>query len=224
MRVHPQVFLLSPAYCGGRRAAILLRPGSEIELAVKLRAGGLTLGEAFSFLSGLYFRGKLTYAQAFGRAPAPETPAILVITPTRGLMSPDTLVTAELLREFADVDVAADDDRYRVPLERDLRTLATQVPANARVVLLGSIASDKYVRLLIQALGDRLHYPPTFIGRGDMSRGGLLLRSARASTELDYDVLAHGTIRRGQRPPKLDPLAPDTVRTRRPRVRFERVL
>jgi hypothetical protein len=224
MRVHPQVFLLSPAYCGGRRAAILLRPGSEIELAVRLRAGVLTLGEAFSFLSGLYFRGKLMYAQAFGRAPAPETPATLVITPTRGLVSPDTLVSAELLREFADVDVAADDDRYRVPLERDLRRLATQVPANVRVVLLGSIASDKYVRLLIQALGDRLHYPPTFIGRGDMSRGGLLLRSARASTELDYDVLAPGTIRRGQRPPKLEPLVPHTGRTRRPGVRFERVL
>lgn len=224
MRPDSQVFLLSPAYCGGRRAAILLRPGSEIDLAVKLQAGVLTLGEAFTFLSGLYFRGKLTYAQAFGRAPAPGTAAILVITPTRGLMPPDTLVTADLLREFAGVDVAADDDRYRVPLERDLQTLSARVPADGRVVLLGSIASDKYVRLLIQALGDRLHYPPTFIGRGDMSRGGLLLRSARSSTELDYDVLAHGTIRRGQRPPKLEPLVPGTARTRRPRVRFERVL
>ena len=224
MRVRPQIFLLSPAYCGGRRAAILLRPGSEIDLAVKLRAGLLTLGEAFSFLSGLYFRGKLTYAQAFGRASAPDTPAILVITPTRGLMEPDTTVTPELLREFAGVDVAVDDDRYRLPLERDLRALSARVHGDARVVLLGSIASDKYVRLLIQALGDRLHYPPTFIGRGDMSRGGLLLRSARASTELDYDVLAEGTIRRGQRPPKLDPLVPNTTRTRGSRMRFERVL
>jgi hypothetical protein len=224
MRVRPQIFLLSPAYCGGRRAAILLRPGAENELAVKLRSGLLTLGEAFTFLSGLYFRGKLTYAQAFGRAPAPGTPAILVITPTRGLMPPDTPVTAELLREFAGVDVAADDDRYRLPLERDLRVLSTRVRGDARVVLLGSIASDKYVRLLIQALGDRLHYPPTFIGRGDMSRGGLLLRSARALTELEYGRLEATTVRHGQRPPKLDPLVHRATPTRRSRVRFERVL
>lgn len=224
MRLGPQIFLLSPAYCGGRRAAILLRPGAELDLAVKLRAGVLTLGEAFTFLSGLYFRGKLTYAEAFGRAPAPGTPAILVITPTRGLMPPDTPVTAELLREFAGVDVAADDDRYRLPLERDLRTLSARVPADARVVLLGSIASDKYVGLLMEALGSRLHYPPAFIGRGDMSRGGLLLRSARALTELEYGLLEATTVRRGQRPPKLEPIVRNTAPTRRPRIRFERVL
>jgi hypothetical protein len=221
MRDHPQVFLLSPAYCGGRRATMLLRPGAVMELAVRLRSGTLTLGEAFTFLSGLYFRGKITYAQAFGRVPNAETPATLVITPTRGLLPPETLVTADLLREFAAVDVAADDDRYRVPLERDLQALSERLSKDARVVLLGSIASDKYVTLLIRALGSRLHYPPSFVGRGDMSRGGLLLRSARASTELDYHVLELGSQRHGQRPPKLEPL----TRTGPPRrIRLERVL
>ena len=60
------------------------------------------------------------------------------------------------------------------------RELAARVPADGRVVLLGSVATGKYVDLLAAALGARLHYPPTFIGRGDMSRGGLLLRSAAA--------------------------------------------
>jgi hypothetical protein len=219
-----QIFLLSPAYCGGRRATMLLRPGADWPLAVDLRSGKLTLGEAFTFLSGLYFRGKITYARAFERPPARHTPATFVITPTRGLMAPDTIVTADLLHEFASVDVAADDDRYRVPLERDLRILAQRLPVDARVVLLGSIASDKYVSLLIRALGARLHYPPSFIGRGDMSRGGLLLRSARALAELDYSALEPGTIRRGQRPPKLEPLTPARPQTLRRRVRFERVL
>ena len=203
---------------------MLLRPGANWPLAVDLRAGKLTLGDAFTFLSGLYFRGKITYARAFERPAPRQTPATFVITPTRGLMAPDTIVTADLLHEFASVDVAADDDRYRVPLERDLLILAERLPADARVVLLGSIASDKYVSLLVRALGARLHYPPSFIGRGDMSRGGLLLRSARALTELDYSALEAHTVRRGQRPPKLEPLTATRPPTRRRRVRLERVL
>ena len=107
------IFLLSPAYCGGRRAAILLKPGSRIALAQRLADGTLTLGEAFSFMSGLYFRGKLAYAGKFG------TP--YVITPTRGLLDPQTVVTTALLHEFASVDVDADNRRYRRPLDRDVR-------------------------------------------------------------------------------------------------------
>ena len=108
------VFLLSPAYCAGRRAAIMLRPGSDVPIARRLQAGELTLGEAFSFLSGLYFRGKLTYALAFGRRTGAGD-ATLVITPTRGLQSPDLRVTAELIREFAGVDIASSDPRVVSP-------------------------------------------------------------------------------------------------------------
>jgi hypothetical protein len=193
------VFLLSPAYCGGRRAKILLKPGSTLAIAERLRTGALTLGEAFTFCSGLYFRGKITYARAF----APH--ATYVITPTRGLQPPATIVTADLLREFAGVDIASDDKRYRRPLERDLRALAKQLPDGARVVLLGSVATGKYVDVLVRSLGRQLHFPPSFIGRGDMSRGGLLLRQAAGGIELEYAVLEPGTTRRGPRPPKLDP-------------------
>ncbi len=198
----PQVFLLSPAYCGGRRASILLKDGSTVPLAVRLRAGTLTLGDAFTFLSGLYFRGKLTYARAFG----PAAGATLVITPTRGLQPPEMPVTADLLREFASVDVNAGDPRYRRPLERDVSRLAARLNGATRVVLLGSVATGKYVDVLAAALGPRLHYPASFVGRGDMSRGGLLLRSVTAATELEYAVLEPGVARRGPRPPKLTPL------------------
>jgi hypothetical protein len=201
----PQTFLLSPAFCGGRRAAILLKATSTLPLAERLRAGTLTLGEAFSFMSGLYFRGKLTYATAFGRA-AGEAAAVYVITPTRGLQRPELPVTVDVIREFGSVDVDADDARYRTPLERDLTALAARLPAGARVVLLGSVATGKYVDVLATTLGARLHFPPAFIGRGDMSRGGLLLRSAAADTELDYAVLDRDASRRGPRPAKLEPL------------------
>lgn len=194
------LFLLSPAFCGGRRAQILLRPGASSHLAQRLRGSTLTLGEAFAFMSGLYFRGKLAYARAFA---SPE--ATFVITPTRGLLSPDIIASVELLTEFAGVDVDLDEPRYRVPLERDVARLAVNTSTARRVVLLGSVATGKYADILASTFGSRLHYPSSFIGRGDMSRGGLLLRSARAGTELEYVVLDPTVKRRGPRPPKLAP-------------------
>jgi hypothetical protein len=200
-----KVFLLSPAYCGGRRAGMLLRDGSRLALAQQLREGTLSLGAAFSFMSGLYFRGKIAYANAFGDA-AGEGSETLIITPTRGLQTPGLTVTADVLREFAAVDVSLDDPRYRAPLERDVEALVRRLSAETRVVLLGSVATGKYVDLLCPALGNRLLYPSSFIGRGDMSRGGLLLRSASSAIELEYAVLEPGVRPRGPRPPKLEPL------------------
>jgi hypothetical protein len=196
------LFLLSPASCRGRRAQVLLKPGAPFDLAGRLREGSVSLGEAFSFLSALYFRGKLAYAKAFA-SPA----STFVITPTRGLLSPDTIVSVELLREFAAVDVHLHEPRYRKPLERDLAALVEWGSLYDRVVLLGSVATGKYAEILARTFGSRLHYPASFIGRGDMSRGGLLLRSARSGTELEYAVLDTAVKRRGPRPPKLPRLA-----------------
>ena len=199
-----QVFLLSPAYCAGKRAAILLKPESSFELAARLRAGTLTIGEAFSFLSGLYFRGKLTYGQRFGRL-AEGIGGTRIITPSRGLWTPELIVTPADLREFASVDVHVNDRRFRAPFERDLRILDAGLPRDSRVILLGSIATPKYVEALLDVVGHRLHYPSAFIGRGDMSRGGLLLRAARDGVELDYARLDPAVSRHGPRPPKLEP-------------------
>jgi hypothetical protein len=200
------IFLLSPAWCGGRRAALLLRPESALPLALRLRQGVLPLGEAFTFMSGLYFRGKLAYARAF--ASDRRGGGAFVITPTRGLQTPETPVGADLLREFAAVDVDAGDPRYRAPLEHDLRTLAATLDAGTPVVLLGSIATGKYVDVLSAHLAPRLWFPSSFIGRGDMSRGGLLLRAARAGAELEYVVLDPSAPRRGPRPARLERIGP----------------
>jgi hypothetical protein len=149
-------------------------------------------------MSGLYFRGKLAYAERFGRA--------LVITPTRGLQPPSMPFNLALLREFAVGDVSIDNPIYRSALERDIQAIAKTLTRGSHVVLLGSVASGKYVDVLLPILGDRLRYPTAFVGRGDMSRGGLMLRSADSGDELEYGPLTAGVRPRGSRPPKLDPL------------------
>ncbi len=195
------IFLLSPAYCGGRRAGYLVRPGSTMALARRLDAGTLSLGDAFAFMSGLYFRGKLAYAAAFGRREG-GAPTAYVITPTRGLQIPDIPISREIIEEFAGVDVADDEPRYVEPLLADARALAATLPEDAQVVLLGSVATSKYVEVLSGAIGNRLRFPSDFIGRGDMSRGALMLRSAASGVELGY-VAATAVTRRGPRPPRL---------------------
>jgi len=200
-----RVFLLSPAHCGGERAGLLFRKEADFDLARRVRRPpGAPLGEVFSFLSGLYFRGKLAYAQAFAVPPAGLT-GVYVITPNEGLRPADELVDLARLRRFAQVDIDADDARYHRPLRRDARRLAAVLGRGDEVVLLGSVATGKYVDPLTEALGERLRFPGDFVGRGDMSRGGLLLRSVRDGRELDYLPLA-GAVRRGSRPARLERL------------------
>ncbi|MDQ6809268.1 MAG: hypothetical protein M3Z64_07570 [Verrucomicrobiota bacterium] len=199
-----RIFLLSPAYAGGRRARMIMNEKAQFDLARRLRSDDRpTLGEVFTFLSGLYFRGKLAYAKAFTQ-PSPKSSGVLVITPTRGLVPAETAIGVDDLRDFAAVDIDADDPRYRKPLERDVKKLARALPKEAQVVLLGSVATGKYVDVLLANLGTRLVFPSDFVGRGDMSRGGLLLRSAVDRIELPYTPVA-GAIRKGKRPPKLEP-------------------
>jgi hypothetical protein len=193
-----RVFLLSPASTSGRRAQILLRQEARFDLARRVRDGGAPVGEVFSFLSGLYFRGKLTYAAAF----APPG-GVFVITSSDGLLPPDRVVGLADLERFASVPIEAHEPRYRAPLLRDLGALAEAAP-DAEVVLLGSIATDKYVEPLRTAFGERLRFPADFAGRGDMSRGGLLLRCVEESRELAYVALGAGP-RHGARPEKLTP-------------------
>jgi hypothetical protein len=194
----PRVFLLSPANCGGERAGLLFAPRASSELARRLRTDdGVALGEVFSFLSSLYFRGKLTYAARFG--------VPLVITPSTGLRPPEARVTLAELRASARVDIHAANAGYRRPLLASARAVADTLGPDGTVTLLGSIASDKYVGALLEVFGERLTFPAAFVGRGDMSRGGLLLRCVREGRELDYVPVA-GAVRRGPRPPRLSPV------------------
>jgi hypothetical protein len=171
------------------------------QLAYELRNGGATIASVFTFLSYLYFRGKISYAQAFANPPA-DVPGIFVITPGFGLCAHDEVIDAARLQAFGEVNVDEKNSDYRRPLEIDALRIAGLLPHGSEVILLGSIATGKYTQILEASFGNSLKFPAAFVGRGDMSRGGLMLRAAESGIELEYIEVA-GAVRHGPRPPKL---------------------
>jgi hypothetical protein len=201
-----RVFLLSPARCSGPRATGLVH--SQHALGQALRsAEGAPLGEVFTFLSSLYFRGKLSYASHFG-ASGLSVPGALIITPGHGLCRPVTRVRAEQLAAIGRIEVEADNPGFVEPLVRDAGLLLRALPDAVEVVLLGSIATPKYVEPLLSVLGPRLSFPREFVGRGDMSRGGMLLRATREGRELAYAPVST-SVRTGARARRLGALRSD---------------
>jgi hypothetical protein len=180
---------------------MIFNPNARFDLAARLRSReGAPIGEVFTFLSGLYFRGKLAYALEFARPPA-GSPGVLVITASAGLVPAEQAVTLRHLKRFSEVSIDVSDLRYRRPLARASRQLS-YAARECEIVLLGSIASGKYVDILGRVFGPRLVFPSEFVGRGDMSRGGLMLRRVRERRELDYAPVLT-SVRHGARPPKL---------------------
>ncbi|HEY7369356.1 MAG TPA: hypothetical protein VIA29_05665 [Thermoanaerobaculia bacterium] len=181
---------------------MLLRPQARFDLARRLRArSGAPIGEVFTFLSGLYFRGKAAYANRFAR-PVGALPGAWVITPNAGLLPLEARVTHAMLCRFSEGSIDPRDPRYVRPLLRDVRRILAAERRDLEFVLLGSVASGKYIEPLLETVGPRLVFPPDFVGRGDMSRGGLMLRRARENIELPYAPVAGSTLH-GPRPPKL---------------------
>jgi hypothetical protein len=193
-----RIFLLSPANCAGKRAQMLLRGTARFLLAERLRRGEeVEFGEICAFLSSLYFRGKLAYVRAF----APPAGA-WVITSHRGLIPVETPVGLGEFERFAEVPIDLKEARYTAPLAETAEMLKARFGTGCEVVLLGSIATGKYVDCLLPVFGEALRFPAEFVGRGDMSRGGLMLRAAAAGDELAYLPVAQA-IRHGKRPPRL---------------------
>lgn len=181
-----KVFLLSPANLSGLRAKQLMSPRAKFDSAVMYRSPeGVPIGLAFAFMSALYFRGKITYALHFA-----DPSNVYVIAPGFGLVPADWRITEERMKKLQRTEVDVRVRNYRTPLQRDAKALTKSLPDDAQVVLLGSVASGKYVDILWPILGERLVFPAMFAGLGDMSRGGLLLRAARANRELEYTSLS----------------------------------
>lgn len=180
---------------------MLLNENADFELAQRLRGDGAPLGEVFSFMSSLYFRGKLIYAQTFSSV-TPGLPGVLIITPSEGLLPPHTLINRDALRDMSRCNVDPKNPRYRLPLERTASAIQQRLSRCDEIVLLGSIASPKYVEPLVPIFGEQLLFPAEFVGRGDMSRGGLLLRHSQGSEELRYASVSKSVLH-GRRPPKL---------------------
>ena len=184
----PTTFLLSPANVSGIRAKQLMSPRAQFEAAQLYRSEeGVPIAIAFAFMSALYFRGKIAYALHFAKpSPTLADYGIHVIAPGFGLVPPDWRITEERMKVLKKTPVDIAKRTYRKPLERDALAMAERLEADARVVLLGSVATGKYVDILLPIFGSRLHFPTSFAGLGDMSRGGLMLRAVRANQELDY--------------------------------------
>ena len=199
-----RVFLLSPANASGIRAKRLLHADASSELAQRLRGAGAPLGEVYQFISSLYFRGKLAYAEKFQNPPL-GAEGVYIITASAGLMAPSATVTLCDLQNISSAEVDAENREYREPLDRDLLELRNRIDSQTEIILLGSVATPKYVEPLLASFSDRLFFPRDFAGRGDMSRGGLLLRCVSSNTELIY-VPVGSSHRNGERPPKLPKL------------------
>jgi hypothetical protein len=174
----------------GKRGRLLLSPTSSSALARQLRsAEGAPLGDIFSFVSGLYFRGKLAYARAFGK-PVAAQPAAFIISAGGGLCEPDERVHATRLAAWASVSIDEQNPHFAVPLVRHASLLLDTYPESTRFVLLGSLASNKYVAPLLEVLGQRAVFPSLFLGMGDMQRGALMLQAVREGRELAYEPLS----------------------------------
>jgi hypothetical protein len=189
-----RVFLLSPASPDGVRSAQLTSPRARFGAAERYRSPeGVRIEEAFTFMSSLYFRGKITYARHFA-APPPELElgseddGILVIAPGFGLVPPSWRITPERMKKLRRTPVDLKNESYCRPMRTHAEQLREIAPA-AQVVLLGSVATGKYVDLLLPVFGDRLLFPRDFAGAGDMKRGGMLLRAVREDQELEYVTL-----------------------------------
>lgn len=202
MTSEQRIFLLSPAKAGGPRYSMLLRERADFDLARKLQGGLATIGEVYSFISGLYFRGKMTYVDAFSAAPQGLPPS-LVMAPGLGLIPPETVVSIDQLRAIADVSVADNNPDFRRPLRAAAKSLDERAGKDCSYVLLGSVASAKYTTPLLEVFAERLLFPADFVGRGDMSRGGLMLRHARSRVELPY-IPVQGAHLHGARPARLE--------------------
>lgn len=164
-----------------------MSPRANFEAALAYRsAEGVRIDEAFAFMSALYFRGKIAYARAFA---SPEN-AIHVIAPGFGLVPPEWRITEERMRRLRRTPVDVSSRTYVKTLRDSARELAATLSDDATVVLLGSVATGKYVDVLLPVFGERLRFPALFAGLGDMARGGLMLRAARAGRELEYVPLA----------------------------------
>ena len=180
-----RVFLLSPANLNGLRAKQLASPRASFQAAELYRSEeGCPIGLAFAFMSALYFRGKITYALHFG-----GLENTFVITQGFGLVPPDWRLTPDRLERMKKVDIDVASRSYTKPLKDTANALAARIEDDTEVVLLGSVATGKYVDVLRPIFRDRMRFPLHFAGLGDMARGGLMLRAVRADKELPYTTL-----------------------------------
>src|ERR1700687_5976686 len=149
-----RIFLLSPANTSGIKGQRLLSSTGESELAARLRGLGAPLGDVYRSISSLYFRGKLDYAERFQNPPR-GIAGIQIITGA-GLMLPETVVTLSELRRISSTSIDAKNSQYRLPLDSALLRLREMVGNQTDIILLGSVATSKYITPITEVFRERL--------------------------------------------------------------------
>lgn len=120
---------------------------------------------------------------------------------TNGYMTPEALsLLIDSGLEAMNVDIKGD----ATAVKKFCRMVDVEkvwaAAAFARSRSVHSIATPKYVEPLVEVLGERLLFPSEFVGRGEMSRGGLMLRCVKSGKQLTY-IPAAMAVRHGARPP-----------------------
>jgi hypothetical protein len=162
----------------------------------------------YQFISSLYFRGKLEYARKFQNPPR-ATAGVQIITGS-GLMLPETPITLGEFQKISATSIDAGNADYRRPLDHDLVRLRESVGCEVDIILLGSVATPKYITPILEVFGERLLFPREFVGRGDMSRGSMLLRCCAEGSELEY-IPAEKMRTADARPPKSSRVSTESV-------------
>ena len=185
----PRIFLLSPASTDGLRAQQLTSPRAGFGAAERYRSPeGVTIEEAFTFMSSLYFRGKIGYARHFA-APPPElalgsrTTASWSSLPASGWCRRACRITPEEMKKLRRTPVDLKSRAYCAPMKKHVEQLRDLAPDG-----LGGAPGQRRDRQVRgpAAAGprDRLLFPRDFAGAGDMKRGGMMLRAVREDREL----------------------------------------
>ncbi len=152
-----RIFLLSPANARESEGQRLLHSTAPSELAVRLRQSGVRLGDVYQHISSLYFRGKLSTHQV-SAIPLSRLRACRYITGT-GLMLPETLIRFDEFRQLSAISIDASNERYRQSLIADLMRLREMAGVHVDIILLGSIATSKYVDPIANVFGERVLVP-----------------------------------------------------------------
>ena len=82
-----------------------------------------------------------------------------MITPNRGLLAPSVRMTLDDLARLAKTDIDPCAEEFRKPLQQDAKALAEALGPRGQPVLLGSIATPKYVDVLLVSLSAGASFP-----------------------------------------------------------------
>ena len=143
-------------------------------IAEKLKEGQVECSDFFSYISGNYFRSKLSYANEFG-----DRQFILYY---EGLLKPSDTLNQSLINRYLDRNIKTDAE-----LKTNIKTLLINQISDFgldrdEIIFLGS---NKYIPILQPAFRI-IRYPKQMEGKGKTKTPYILTSSVKGKSELEY--------------------------------------